>query len=162
MKITVTITGGYKTDPRDKGRPVVLIAAALGVPPEVFREAFRRVKPAPAGRKPNPAQVTQNKVVLLNALSLYGVTNNLLDKVSDYYRYNPGAGELWTHRPAKLGAILTDEKLTSIEILDGGSGYSSTPTVSISGIKGIKATAVISFGKNLKTNGSITEITLNL
>src|SRR5689334_10813701 len=48
----VTLTGGHDTDPRDKGRPVVLVAAGLGVTPEVFRDAFSRVTPAPAGREP--------------------------------------------------------------------------------------------------------------
>ena len=36
-------------------RPVVLIAAALGVSSDVFREAFSHVRPAPAGTRPDPA-----------------------------------------------------------------------------------------------------------
>ena len=46
MKVPLTFSGGLDTDPQDHGRPVVLVAAGLGVKPEVFREAFRGVTPA--------------------------------------------------------------------------------------------------------------------
>jgi hypothetical protein len=92
-EVTVTISGGYDTDPRDKGRPVILIASALGVPEDVFREAFSHVSPAGAGQEPDPAQVNLNKKALLDALGPYGITNDFLDKVSNYYRYNGSAGE---------------------------------------------------------------------
>jgi hypothetical protein len=36
-KVPVNFSGGHETDPRDHGRPVVLVAAALKVRPEVFR-----------------------------------------------------------------------------------------------------------------------------
>src|SRR3954464_1418244 len=88
-KVPVTFSGGHETDPRDHGRPVVLIAAALGLMPDVFRDAFSRVRPARDGRDPEPAQVRQNKAVLLDALEKYGITNEQLDRVSDYYRYPP-------------------------------------------------------------------------
>jgi hypothetical protein len=39
-KVPVTFSGGHETDPQDRGRPVVLVAGALGVKPEVFRKAF--------------------------------------------------------------------------------------------------------------------------
>ena len=60
---TVVFRGGYETDPRDKGRPVVLIASALGVKPEVFRDAFSKVKPARNGQ-PTPEHARANKQVL--------------------------------------------------------------------------------------------------
>ncbi len=51
-KIPVTFSGGHETDPKDHGRPVVLVAAALNVKPEVFRKAFSGVTPAlGAGRQ---------------------------------------------------------------------------------------------------------------
>ncbi len=84
-------SGGYETDPG--GRPVVLIAGALGVSPEVFREAFSGVRPARGGETPKPEQVRKNKAALLRVLAKYGVTNERLDEVSDYYRYNPRRGE---------------------------------------------------------------------
>ena len=158
---SVTITGGYETDPRDNGRPVVLIAAALDAPPEVFREAFSHVTPSPAGQEPDPAQVQLNKEALLNVLSPYGVTNDRLDEVSNYYRFNGSVGETWTRTPAKVAIVVTDGKLTSIKIINGGSGYSSTPTIIISGAEGVTATAVISYSTDFDTNGSVTAITLN-
>ncbi|HEY1012511.1 MAG TPA: hypothetical protein VGE07_07365, partial [Herpetosiphonaceae bacterium] len=129
----VTISGGYETDPRDRGRPVALIAAALGVPEEVFREAFSHVTPAGAGSEPSEAQARQNKAALMSALAPYGVTNERLDEVSNYYRYNGSAGELWPHAPAAAEAIVADGKVTGIRITDPGAGYTSAPTVTIAG-----------------------------
>lgn len=160
LKVSLSITGGYDTDPRDNGRPVILIASALGVPPDVFREAFSHVTPAGAGQEPDPAQVQLNKEALLKALSPYGVTNDRLDEVSNYYRYNGSAGETWTRTPAKLAVVVTDGKLTGIKIINGGSGYSSTPTINIMGIEGVTATATVSYTTDFETNGSITSVTL--
>src|SRR5580700_7405375 len=84
-KVQLTISAGHQTDQRDHGRPVILIAAALGVPADVFREAFTHVTPAPRGTEPDPAQVRRNKAALMGALAPYGVTNELLDRVSTYY-----------------------------------------------------------------------------
>jgi len=160
ISLSISISGGYDTDPRDNGRPVVLIAAALNVPPEVFREAFSHVTPAGAGQEPDPAQVQLNKEALLKVLSLYGVTNDRLDEVSNYYRYNGSAGETWTRTPAKLAVVVTDGKLTGIKIINGGSGYSSTPTITITGADGVTATADVSYTTDFETNGSITNVTL--
>src|SRR5438045_1713230 len=65
--VPVTFSGGHETDPKDGGRPVVLVAAGLGVKPEVFREAFRGVTPARDGR-PTPEQARKNKEALLKVL----------------------------------------------------------------------------------------------
>src|SRR6476620_10797851 len=94
-RVPIVFSGGHETDPRDRGRPVILIASALGVPPEVFREAFSHVHPAPPGRGPTPEEARRNKDALLGALSKYGVTNERLDEVSNYYRYRRDHGELW-------------------------------------------------------------------
>src|SRR6476620_1732883 len=94
-RVPIVFSGGHETDPRDNGRPVVLIASALGVPPEVFRDAFSHVTPARAGQEPDPSQVNKNKAALLQALGPYGITNARLDEVSNYYRYNASAGEHW-------------------------------------------------------------------
>jgi len=80
--VPVEFSGGHDTDPKDRGRPVVLVAGGLGVKPEVFREAFSHVKPAPAGTEPDPEQVRKNKAALMDALGKYGVTNEKLDTVS--------------------------------------------------------------------------------
>jgi hypothetical protein len=74
-RAAVTFMGGYETDPRD-----VLIAAALNVPTDVFRKAFSGVTPARGGQAPEPEQA------LMSSLGPYGVTNELLDKVTTYYK----------------------------------------------------------------------------
>lgn len=70
----------------DKGRPVCEIAAALGVPAAVFREAFTHVTPAARGEEPSDEQREANHQALLSRLAPYGVTPALLDSVSDAYR----------------------------------------------------------------------------
>jgi hypothetical protein len=158
--VQVILSGGHDTDPRDGGRPVVLIASALGVPPEVFRAAFSHVKPAAAGWEPNPVQVKLNKAALLSALGPYGITNDFLDHVSDYYRYNGSAGETWPQTPATAIAILTDGVVTGFKITNPGAGYTSAPVITVTG-SNVSAAAVLSFGKDFKTNGSLAAITLN-
>src|SRR4051794_34240316 len=69
-KVPVTFTGGHDLDPRDNGRPVVLIAAALGVKAEVFREAFRGVTPA-GNRQPTGEEARRNKEALMKVLAPY-------------------------------------------------------------------------------------------
>lgn len=157
----VTISGGYETDSRDNGRPVVLIASALGVPSEVFRSAFSLVTPANGGQEPEPAQVAINKSALLSVLGAYGVTNDSLDTVSNYYRYLASAGQVWARTPATATAIVSDGVVTGIQITNPGSGYSSTPTIKIAGATGITATATVAFTKDFATNGSISAITLS-
>jgi hypothetical protein len=159
-KVKLTITGGHETDPRDHGRPVVLIANALGVTPEVFRDTFSRVKPAPAGREPEPEQVQRNKAALLGALSRYGVTNELLDRVSNYYRYQPGSGRLWPTKPATAFATIQSGKVTAINITDPGAGYSSPPKILVPGHPEIVLKATPAFCRDLKTNGSLAAISV--
>jgi hypothetical protein len=159
-RVPIVFSGGHETDPQDRGRPVVLVAAGLGVPPEVFREAFKQVRPAPAGTKPSREQERQNKTVLLKALGKYGVTNERLDTVSDYYRYVPGRGRLWTVTPAVAQALLRDGTVIGYEVVDGGSGYSSPPEVAVPNVKHAPAKVELSFGKNLEKNGSIAAITI--
>jgi hypothetical protein len=153
----VVFTGGHDTDPRDGGRPVALIAAALGVPPDVFRDAFSRVHPADPRVGPTGDEARQNKMVLMNALGKYGITNERLDEVSNYYRYVRSRGELWTNREAKANALVKNGAITGYEIIDGGSGYTS-PVVTAPGAKGEPVKAQLSFGKNLETNGAVSAI----
>ena len=104
-KLPVTFSGGHETDPKDHGRPVVLVAAALGVKPDVFRKAFSGVTPA-RGRGPTGEEARRNKEALLKVLAPYKVTNERLDEVSDYYRYRPQKGELWPTTSAKAYAVV--------------------------------------------------------
>src|SRR5262249_26765874 len=67
-KVPVTFSGGHEIGKNDFGRPVVLMAAALGVKPEVFREAFSGVTPA-RGRGPTGEEARKNKAALMKVLS---------------------------------------------------------------------------------------------
>src|SRR4051812_18633565 len=157
-KIPITFTGGHDTDPRDHGRPVALIAAALGVPDEVFRETFTHVTPASGGREPQPEQVRRNKEALMRGLSPYGVTNDRLDTVSNFYRYNGSRGQMWRNTPAAAYAIVKDGVITGISITDAGAGYTTEPRATIEGMKGIELKVTLTFGADFKQNGSIKEI----
>ena len=159
-RVPVVFSGGHDTDPRDRGRPVVLIAAALGVPPEVFREAFSHVRPAPAGQQPDPQEVQDNKRALLSALAPYGVTNERLDTVSNYYRYVRSRGERWPATPAVAYAVRKNGVITGYVVTSGGSGYSSAPLVTVPGVHGASARAELSFSKTFATNGSVSAISV--
>jgi hypothetical protein len=136
---------------------VVLIAAALGVPTDVFRTAFSGVTPAGAGEQPQADQVSRNKAALLRVLAPYGVTNDRLDEVSNYYRYNVSAGESWATRTAKAVATVRAGHVVSITVTDAGAGYSSVPSVSVPGATSA-AVAHLRFRQDLRTNGSVTTV----
>lgn len=160
--VSVTVSGGYETDPQDHGRPVVLIAAALGVPTEVFREAFSGVTPAELSSGGPTAQEAQsNKAALLKVLAPYGITNDRLDEVSDYYRYNGQHSQTWKIVPATAAAIVENGIVTGISITNPGSGYSSAPTITIKSPNGTTtAQATVSYSKDFAKNGSLSSITL--
>ncbi len=157
MKPAVVFFGGHETDPKDRGRPVVLIAAALGVKPEVFREAFSGVTPAKDG-KPSTEEAQRNKKALMKVLRPYGVTNERLDEVSDHYRYKPGKDNLWKTSPAKAYAVLENGKVKRIVVTDSGSGYSTVPKATIQGMGKVGLKVTIEFSKELKKNGAISLI----
>jgi hypothetical protein len=159
-RVPVKFSGGHETDRRDHGRPVVLIAAALGVSPAVFREAFSHVRPAPAGSRPSGEQVRKNKDALLSALGPHGVTNDRLDEVSDYYRYVPRRGELWPTKPAAAYAEVERGKIVHFVVTKGGSGYSSPPAVSVPGFEDVPVKVELSYGKKFDGNGSVAGISL--
>ncbi len=159
-RVAVTFLGGYDTNPVDRGRPVILVASALGVPEETFREAFKGVHPAPPGRGPTGDEARANKAALMKVLEPLGVTNDRLDEVSNYYRYNRGAGDLWKHVPAEAYARVKDGKVIGFVVMNAGAGYSSVPEVHVAGFPELKATAVILYGKDLATNGAVVEIAL--
>jgi hypothetical protein len=70
----VVFSGGFDTEEQDRGRPVRLIASALGVESQVFRDAFSGVKPAHSMFGPTPSVARDNKKVLLDASGPYGIT----------------------------------------------------------------------------------------
>lgn len=160
-RVPVLISGGHQTDPRDHGRPVVLVAGGLGVSPGIFRDAFTGVNPVAPGSYPDQGRARQNKSVLLSALSKYGITNQKLDSVSDYYRYQPGVGQLWPTKAAVIIAHVNNGKVTSFEVNDGGSGYSSQPSISVPGVRCGPVAVNISYSQNLQRNGTIDSVTLS-
>jgi hypothetical protein len=157
--VTLQISGGHDTNPVDHGRPVVLVAAGLGVPTEVFRTAFSGVHPAGAGSGgPTQEEAQANKAALMSVLAPYGITNERLDEVSNYYRYMASDGELWQHRDARATAVVRNGKVVSVKLVDGGAGYSSTPTVTVPGVANATVKATVSYGTDLATNGAIGEL----
>ena len=160
--LTITISGGHATDPRDKGRPVVLIASALGVTSDVFREAFSGVTPAGLERGPTQEEAQRNKAALLKVLAPYGITNDRLDEVSNFYRYNGQTSKTWRVTPATVKAIETNGVVTGLQIINPGAGYSSTPTITVKGPKGtVTASTTVSYTQDFQTNGSLATVTLN-
>lgn len=157
-KVPVVFEGGYETKPVDHGRPVILIASALGVEEQVFRDAFSNVNPAPGGTIPGQHRVMDNKKILMDALGPHGITNERLDSVSNYYRYSKGWGQMWKHRPAKAYAIVENGRVTDFEIVDGGAGYSSLPKISIKGVASMDSKIELSYGRDFESNGSIISI----
>jgi hypothetical protein len=161
-RVPVVFTGGHETEGVDHGRPVVLIAAALGVKPEIFREAFSHVHPAgPGSGGPTEAEARRNKAALMKALAQYGVTDERLNEVSNFYRYPPGRGNIWKNKPASADALVKDGAVIGYEITDGGFGYTTPPTVSVPNISGAVAKVEISFGKDMKANGAVSAITVS-
>ncbi|MCR9197095.1 MAG: hypothetical protein NXI04_00460 [Planctomycetaceae bacterium] len=154
---TVILEGGNLTDHRDGGRPVALIAAALDVTPDVFREAFRNVQPSRLG-PPTAFRAQANKRVLMDALSRWGVTNDRLDEVSDYYRYRPEQGEFWPHEPARARAVIEDGQVTGIELLAAGHGYLSAPRVTIIGFEDVRVDVQIGYSTQFARNGRVASL----
>ena len=161
-RVAVVFSEGHDTEAIDHGRPVVLIAAALGVKPGVFREAFSHVHPAgPGSGGPTETEARANKAALLGSLGPFGVTNERLDEVSDFYRYPPGRGRLWKNTPASANALVKDGVIIGYEVTGGGAGYTTAPTVSVPGIKAAVAPTVeIRFGKDLSSNGAVVALRL--
>ena len=161
--VSVVFTGGHETDGRDRGRPVVLVAGALGVAPEVFREAFSHVHPAgPDSGGPTREEAQANKRALMDALGKYGIDNDRLDEVSNYYRYVRSHGEHWPSKPAEAYAIVVKGVVTGYVVTSGGSGYSSAPTISVPGIADSAAApkVTITYSKTFAKNGAIGAISV--
>jgi hypothetical protein len=150
----VSFSGGHDIGPNDFGRPCNLIAAALGVKTEVFREAFSGVTPA-RGRGPTGDEARRNKDALMKVLGPHGITNDRLDEVSNFYRYRPQGGELRRHRDAKAHAVVENGTIKKVVVTDPGFGYSSPPKASIKGVDGVELIVKLHFDKDLKKNGSI-------
>jgi hypothetical protein len=157
QKVPLKFSGGHETDPEDRGRPVVLVAAGLGVKPEVFREAFRGVTPARGG-PPTGEQARKNKEALMKVLKPHGVTNDRLDEVSNYYRYRREAGEMWPTTEATGYALVENGQVKKIIVTEPGAGYSSPPNVTIPGHHQVRLKAAVQYEKELTRNGGVSSV----
>lgn len=158
-RVPITIAGGHETDPRDHGRPVILVAAGLKVPEEVFRETFTHVHPSRNG-PPDGELARRNKQALRDGLGKYGVTNDRLDEVSNFYRYQSSKGEMWRNTPAEGYAVVKNGAITAVVLTNAGAGYSSEPKVTVKGFDNVQLKTTLSFGIDLQKNGSIKEISV--
>jgi hypothetical protein len=156
-KVPITFSGGHEIGKNEFGRPVVLIAAALGVKPEVFREAFSGVTPSKIG-KPSDDEARKNKAALMKVLAPHGVTNERLDEVSNYYRFRKDKGQMWPTTPAKADAIIEDGKIKRIEVAEPGSGYTVPPKATIEGMEKSVLKVTLQFDKDMKKNGGVKSI----
>lgn len=158
----VVFSNGHETVPVDHGRPVALIAAALGVKDEVFREAFSHVHPAgPGSGGPTDAEARANKAALMKALGKFGITDERINTVSNFYRYPPGSHNLWRNQPAAANALVKDGGIVGFEITSPGYGYTTPPNVSVPGMADVSATVKLAYGKDMEANGAVAEITLS-
>jgi hypothetical protein len=155
--IPVKISGGHDIGKNDFGRPVPLIAAALKVQPDVFREAFSGVTPA-RGRGPSGDEARKNKAALMKVLAPQGVTNDRLDDVSDYYRFRPESGKIWTNKPAVAHAVVVDGQIVRIVVTEPGHGYCSTPKIVVPGFEDVKLEVSLGYSTDFKKNGAIRSI----
>ena len=155
--VAVTFTGGFELGANDYGRPVPLYAAMLGVSPDTFRQAFSGVRPDP-GHAPSVVEQTANKNALLSVLATHGVTNDQLDRVANYYRFDSTRGGSWPHRAASAEATVVDGKVVAVRITDAGVGYTQAPQVSIDGFPQASVTAQVAFTTSFETNGHIASV----
>jgi hypothetical protein len=161
-RVPVVFSGGHDTEGVDHGRPVILIANALGVKPEVFRETFSHVHPAGPGKGgPTDAEARKNKAALMEGLGKYGITNERINEVSNFYRYASWEGGIWKNTPAAANALVKNGAVIGYEITSAGAGYTTPPSVSVPDVKAAPAKVELSFGKDFKTNGSISAITVS-
>jgi hypothetical protein len=156
-KVPVTFSGGHDIAKNDYGRPITLMAAALGVKPDEFRKAFSGVTPA-HGRGPTGAEARRNKEALMKVLKPLGVTNERMDEVANYYRFRPQNGELWPTKPAVAYAIVENGKIKKFVVTEPGSGYSAPPKVTVKGFEKVPLQAQLKLVTDLKKNGGIESI----
>jgi hypothetical protein len=156
--VAVTLTGGFEIHANDYGRPVPLYASMLGVTAEVFRQAFSGVHPN-HDHNPSADEAQRNKVALLSVLGPYGVTNDDMDRVANYYRFDSTKGQTWPHRAATALATVVDGTVTGITIVDAGSGYSYAPQATIASLPEVHLTVKLAMTRDFSTNGHVASIT---
>jgi hypothetical protein len=97
----------------------------------------------------------------MDGLGKYGITNDRINTVSNFYRYAAWEGGIWRNKPAVANALVKDGAIIGYEITYGGYGYTTPPTVSVPGLDGTLAKVELSFGKEFETNGAVSAITIS-
>ena len=96
----------------------------------------------------------------MNALGKFGIDNDRLDAVSNFYRYPPGSRNLWKNQPATASALVKEGSIIGYEITNGGYGYTKSPIVTVPGMASATAKVEIAYGKDMATNGTVSVITM--
>jgi len=97
---------------------------------------------------------------LLDTLAPYGVINDRLDEVSNFYRDNASRGECWRHNRATAYATVRNGVVTGITVTDAGYGYSSPPAISVPGFPEVTAKSTLSWSTDFMKNGALKEVRL--
>jgi len=155
----VTVSGGHEITVADRSRPVDLIGAIVGITGEQVRNAFDYPVPENAGNLNDEEAAAANRAALLAQLEEYGVTGDEFDIATNYYQYFI-VGGVWSYAHAQLKAIIEDNELVGFEIVYGGRGYTSEPSITVEGYGRIEVDITISYTDDFETNGAITAITL--
>jgi hypothetical protein len=97
----------------------------------------------------------------MNALGKYGITNERLNQVSNFYRYASWNGGIWKNTPATADALVKNGAVVGYEITNGGAGYTTPPTVSVPNVSGATPKVELSYGKDMERNGAVSAITVS-
>lgn len=157
-RVVVEFSGGRETQPEDNGHPVTLIANALDITPQVFREAFFQF--VPDAENTDTDGWKQHLPEMMKILGPHGVTEARLTEVLDYYAGTRAGGATWPLEPAIAWATVKDGKITGFEVTTGGAGYNSPPTVNVAGHDTSGVKAELSGSNSLKQNGAVSGIQL--
>ncbi len=153
----MSFSGGHDIGPNDLGRPIVLIAAGLELPPEAFHKAFIGVTSSRSG-PPSNDEARRNKSALMKVLKPHGITNQRSDVVSNHYRFRRDLGALWPTTAAEANAVVEDGQVKQVIVTNPGSGYCNLPKALVQGRESISLNVTLRFVKDLKTNGAISSI----
>jgi len=70
-------------------------------------------------------------------------------------------GGIWRNEPAVANALVKAGHVIGYEVVGGGAGYTSPPTVQVPGIKDVAATVKLSFSQKFESNGSVSAIAIS-
>jgi len=149
--VMVTVSGGHEIPDTDKGQPLELIGGLLGITGAQARDSFYYPFP-------KDGNLNDWNALFLEQLEYYGLRVDELDIA--LIRYLPTTEGVWNYTHADLRAIIENNVVVGFEIIDGGRGYTSQPTITVEGYDDVGVEMTISYTKDFETNGAITDIRL--